>query len=87
MAARNKYKYTPYDYTLRRREESDNQSNCDALIHKIANFFFKFNDTLSLDDKKQILSMLQEIERANKKMSTHRRIRMYNAIADMKRRY
>nr|MBQ0091036.1 hypothetical protein [Candidatus Enterousia merdequi] len=87
MSVRNKYRYNPYDNTSRHREEKKEKSNCDALIHKIAVFFFVFDKFLSPDDKQQILSMLQEIEEANKTLPFERRVQMYNAILEMKQRY
>ena len=62
-------------------------SNCDTLIHRIKNFYFKYETYLSLEDKRRILMCVQLIDRANKVLDAKIRNDIYVMIRDIAKKY
>ncbi len=62
-------------------------SNCDTLVHRIKEFYFKYESRLSLEDKKEILLFVQQIDRANKVLNARMRNDIYVAIRKISKKY
>ena len=62
-------------------------SNCDTLVRRIKDFYFKYETRLSLEDKRRILLFVQQIDRANKVLDAKTRNNIYVAIRDIAQKY
>ena len=62
-------------------------SNCDSLIRRIRDFYYVNEHKISLEDKKQLLVYLQQIERARKVLNAQARQEIYSAVEQMKYKY
>ena len=61
--------------------------NCNSIIIKIKSVYSSYSKIMSLEDQKQLLNMLKEIEQAKKCIKCTAREEMYGIIRKMERKY
>ena len=79
-----KYRVHPASFV---RDHNVWRENCVLLIASISKFYFKYEDKISLKDKKQILKILARIEQCKELLPYSEKERLFESFYYIKDKY